>query len=146
LGSGYFYKSLFVRIKKPEQLTVPALNFKYELIIPNQEYLYSNLRFPSLERRGKSLFPELCRLEEMADQVRHDGSSNKYFAKNERTGIGENCAKNNKKWDMGRVTRKVETRLIASLHHLTTCFLQALIFRYFCIKAKVQTRKKQAEI
>jgi hypothetical protein len=57
-----------------------------------------------LKRRGKSSHPELCSLEEMADQVRHDDLRLTYFAKNERTGIGENCAKNEKKgretWDM----------------------------------------------
>jgi hypothetical protein len=41
------------------------------------------------------------------------------------------------KKDEGRVTKKVETRLIASLHHIITSplyFIQALIFSYFSLR------------
>jgi hypothetical protein len=59
--------------------------------------------------------------------------------------------KNKKKRDAGRVTRKVQTRLIASLHHFTTSpliscrsiqlnFIQALIFGYF---VSIQSNKKE---
>jgi hypothetical protein len=75
---------------------------------------------------------KLCSFEEMADQVRHDVLLINYSAKNERTGIGENCAKNENK---GRVTsdeksRDAINRVSTPPHHLFFPGLDLLVLLY----------------
>jgi hypothetical protein len=76
--------------------------------------------------------PGLCSFEEIADQVRNDDIRPTYFAKNGRTGIGKNCAKNSKKghgtWD--EKSRDAINRVSSPFHHLFSPGLDLLVLLY----------------
>jgi hypothetical protein len=100
---------------------------------------------PSFKRRGKSLLPGWCSLEEMADQARNDGFGLLLLLKMSGT-AWEKIEQRIQKRDEGRVTgdeknRNAINRIPTPLHHFTTYFLPALIFCYFCIRTKYQKRK-----